>query len=247
MLRLILNIFLGLIFPSLSHAQIIQNRESVNFDSSIPASNVKVRLLKASDLLVPAIGLGYGIASMHVPVLISTDQHLQARWANTNPTQQKRIDDFILFLPAVYALGKSTFTEPIDIRNRMYGRFLATKIIQYGAIYTSKFSIGRKRPDGSSNLSLPSGHTAEAFANAEFLRMYVGKEQPWVAVLGYVIAAGTGFLRIYNNRHWFSDVVAGAAIGYGSARLGSWSFDRVNLLFQPRKVTSNHVFQAPSF
>lgn len=245
MLRLTLNILIGFIFPAVSLSQVIERRNST-IDSSL-RSSVQARKLHASDLIVPAIGLGYGIASMHVPALSSTDQHLQARWANKDLDQRKRIDDFILFLPAVYALGKSTLCEPDLVRNHMYGRFMATKLIQYGAIYTSKFSIGRKRPDGSSNLSLPSGHTAEAFANAEFLRMYVGKKQPWVAVLGYAIAAGTGFLRIYNNRHWFSDVVAGAAVGYGSARLGSWSFDRMNILLQQRKAASNQALEAPAF
>jgi hypothetical protein len=245
MLRLTFYILLGLFFPGIlcAHANELRKYPS----DSLPVSFMQSKKVLTSDFLVPVIGLGYGIASIHLPALYKTDQHLQERWANENPNQRKRLDDFILFLPAVYALGKSTFTDPVDARNRMYGRFMATKLIQYGAVYTSKFSIGRRRPDGTSNLSLPSGHTAEAFANAEFLRMYVGKEQPWVAVLGYVIAAGTGFLRIYNNRHWFSDVVAGAAVGYGSARLGSWSFDRVNLLLQQRKAASNQALEAPSF
>ncbi len=204
-----------------------------------------VRPLHASDLLVPALGLGYGIASMHVPALTSSDQHLQARWANTN--QRIRIDDYLLYLPAVYVLGKISCTETRENRTRLLGTFLTTKFIQYGSVFTTKRIVGRMRPDASSSHSLPSGHTAEAFANAEFLRMYVGKKQPWIAALGYVIAAGTGFLRIYNNRHWFSDVIAGAAVGYGSARLGSWTFDQLNRLFQQRKASSNQVLEAPSF
>jgi membrane-associated phospholipid phosphatase len=153
----------------------------------------------------------------------------------------------VLYLPAVYVLGKSAFTETGKARKRVFGSFLITKCLQYGTVYSTKRIVGRVRPDESSKHSLPSGHTAEAFANAEFLRMHMGKDQPWIAVLGYAVAAGTGFLRIYNNRHWFSDVVAGAAIGYGSARLGSWSFDRVNLLLQQRKAASKQVLGATSF
>ncbi len=203
--------------------------------------------MHASDLLVPALGLGYGIASMHVSALTEVDLRLQSRWANSHSTQRLRLDDYMLYLPAVYVLGKSVITDSRAKRNHVFGKFLATKLIQYGTVYTTKRIIGRVRPDESSNHSLPSGHTAEAFANAEFLRMYVGKDQPWIAVMGYVIAAGTGFLRIYNNRHWFSDVVAGAAVGYGAARLGSWSFDRVNLLLQHRKAGSKQVLGATSF
>ena len=31
-----------------------------------------------------------------------------------------------------------------------------------------------------------------------------------------------GVLRIYNNRHWLNDVLAGAGIGILSARIGYW-------------------------
>lgn len=28
----------------------------------------------------------------------------------------------------------------------------------------------------------------------------------WYGIAGYAVAAGTSFFRIYNDRHWFSDV-----------------------------------------
>jgi membrane-associated phospholipid phosphatase len=247
MLRLFFSILVGIGFPTLSHAQDLQGSTSLTIDTPQIRSTMPVRPLHASDLLVPALGLGYGIASMHIAALANTDRELQTRWANTNSTQRIRLDDYMHYLPAVYALGKISCTETRENRTRLLGTFLTTKFIQYGSVFTTKRIIGRLRPDASSSHSLPSGHTAEAFANAEFLRMYVGKKQPWIAVLGYVIAAGTGFLRIYNNRHWFSDVVAGAAVGYGTARVGSWTFDRLNRLFQQRKASSNQVLEAPSF
>jgi hypothetical protein len=36
----------------------------------------------------------------------------------------------------------------------------------------------------------------------------------WYGISGYIIASGTGVLRIYNNRHWLTDVAAGAGIGF---------------------------------
>lgn len=247
MLRIAFGIFVGIIFPVIVRAQISAKTESpkIEYTQSLPELNN--RALYATDLLIPAMGLSYGLASMHVGELSGFDRRIQSGLSNTNATQRIRIDDYMLYLPAIYGLGKSAFTETGKARKRVFGSFLFSKCLQYGTVYSAKRIIGRDRPDGSSNHSLPSGHTAEAFANAEFLRMYVGKEQPWVAVLGYLIAAGTGYLRIYNNRHWFSDVVAGAAIGYGSARLGSWSFDRVNLLLQQRKAASKQVLEASSF
>ena len=35
----------------------------------------------------------------------------------------------------------------------------------------------------------------------------------WYGISGYIVATGTGFFRIYNNKHWLTDVAAGAGIG----------------------------------
>jgi membrane-associated phospholipid phosphatase len=41
---------------------------------------------------------------------------------------------------------------------------------------------------------------------------------PWVAVLGYGSAAMVGWSRVYEDRHWTSDVVAGSLIGIAAGR-----------------------------
>ena len=39
---------------------------------------------------------------------------------------------------------------------------------------------------------------------------------------GYAIATGVGVMRVYNNRHWVSDVLAGAGLGILSTSLMYW-------------------------
>ncbi len=63
------------------------------------------------------------------------------------------------------------------------------------------------------HLSFPSGHTATAFALASSLSTYYS-DKKWVGLVLYPLAAITGWSRIYDNEHWFSDVAVGAAIGY---------------------------------
>ena len=70
--------------------------------------------------------------------------------------------------------------------------------------------------------SFPSGHTATAFTGAELVRLEYGDDCPWAAVGAYVVATGVGFLRVYNEQHWFTDVLAGAGVGILSARIGWW-------------------------
>ena len=67
--------------------------------------------------------------------------------------------------------------------------------------------------------SFPSGHTLNAFAGATFLTYTFCKYYPntvWripVIATSYAIAIGTGILRMASGNHFFTDVLAGAAIG----------------------------------
>jgi membrane-associated phospholipid phosphatase len=95
-----------------------------------------------------------------------------------------------------------------------------------------KLVTGRSRPDNlsldndsddfglfSGNASWPSGHTAMAFAFATALGDEI--HQP-VARYGLLAAAtAVGWSRINDNRHWLSDVAAGAVLGVASAKFAS--------------------------
>jgi len=39
-----------------------------------------------------------------------------------------------------------------------------------------------------------------------------------------LVASGVAYLRIYNNRHWFTDVVAGAGFGIISTKVAYWMY-----------------------
>ena len=115
---------------------------------------------------------------------------------------------------------------------RAGGRLAATLALA-GAVSTGvKIVVGRARPNESSEPdsydpfsgqeSLPSGHTTIAFALATALADDVGKT--WASIGLYGVATGVGWSRINDNKHWLSDVYAGAVIGVTSAKLvnGRW-------------------------
>lgn len=77
--------------------------------------------------------------------------------------------------------------------------------------YALKTVAGRKRPGTSQNRqSWPSGHTSTAFATASSLHLAYG----WKAgVPSYMVAGGVALSRLADDKHWFSDTLAGAAVG----------------------------------
>lgn len=96
-----------------------------------------------------------------------------------------------------------------------------------------------ERPDGSARNSFPSGHTATAFLGAELLRREYWDVSPWIGVAGYAVAAGTGFFRMYNNRHWLTDVIAGAGVGILSVQAGYWLYPVIARTFFKRQYLKN--------
>ncbi len=110
----------------------------------------------------------------------------------------------------------------------------ASVALAAGAVYVGKSLVGRSRPDeiGSDGddfhpltgrVSMPSGHTALAFSLATSLSDDI--HRPWATVGLYSMAGLVGLSRINDNRHWLSDVAAGAVVGIASAKFvsGKWT------------------------
>ena len=140
-----------------------------------------------------------------------------------HPFFRTKIDDYLQYAPALAAYGLDAMG--IKGRNNFRDRtmiYLLSNIMLTTTVFSVKKLSQQLRPDGSNHFSFPSGHTAEAFASAEFLYQEYKDVSPWYGVTGYVIAAITGYLRMYNNKHWLGDVVAGAGIGILSTKVAYW-------------------------
>jgi membrane-associated PAP2 superfamily phosphatase len=61
--------------------------------------------------------------------------------------------------------------------------------------------------------SFPSGHATLAFAAATVYALEF-KDRPLVPIISYTTASLIGLSRITQNRHWATDILAGAALGY---------------------------------
>lgn len=83
--------------------------------------------------------------------------------------------------------------------------------------HTTKFVIGRKRPDSNTRTAIPSGHTQAAFSIAASMTESYGWK---VALPFWCMGVFTGMTRLADNAHWLSDVVAGATVGTFFGRAG---------------------------
>ena len=132
---------------------------------------------------------------------------------------------------------------------RAGGRLGTTLILAGAASSVAKLVMGRPRPsesldaDGfvpfSGQDAMPSGHTTVAFALATALADDIGRS--WASVGLYTVAAGVGWSRVNDNRHWLSDVAAGAMLGITSAKLvnGRWRIFNLrppSILLGPRNA-----------
>jgi membrane-associated phospholipid phosphatase len=93
----------------------------------------------------------------------------------------------------------------------------ATQAVVVNALYTEIFkkAVSRTRPDSSDRLSFPSGHASSAFALATVAERHYGWK---VGVPSYLVASAIGLSRIESNRHYLSDVLAGATLGIITGR-----------------------------
>lgn len=119
------------------------------------------------------------------------------------------------------------------VAHRHIGReraaLLATSsALQCAMVYGLKYGAKVMRPDNSKANSFPSQHTAFAFMGAELMRIEYG---PWWGLGAYALAAATAAMRVYNNRHWVSDLIGGAGVGILSAQAAYWLLPLERRLF----------------
>lgn len=111
---------------------------------------------------------------------------------------------FMSIAPYVYSATKK---EPLK---RM--AMVATgQIINFGLAKIVKDSAQRTRPDGSNTKSFFSGHTSTAFVGAGAICLDAPKE---ICISSLLFASTAGYLRVAAKKHWLTDVLSGATIGY---------------------------------
>lgn len=191
----------------------------------------KISIMKGvcyKQFMVPLLFIGVGLLGV-----IFKDIHLYVdmnirNWILSIGVSQTSVADYLPHVPviAVYILGFCGIRGKHNLRDKTI-ILLLSYTISILIVQSLKSLFGIMRPDGSSFNAFPSGHTATAFMSAEFFRLEYKDKFKFISRLGYVTASITGLLRIYTNRHWLTDVIAGTGFGILSTRLSYLIFLQV--------------------
>ncbi len=178
------------------------------------------RLYRATYVGVPLVAGGL--------LVKSEDDHFRRLRNDYLPRFNRHADDYLQYAPAAVMLGlKAAGVKGRSSWGRMVVSDAFSALLMGGVVNTLKQTTHVVRPDGSNDHSFPSGHTATAFMTATMLTKEYGHRSPWIGIGAYTVAAGTGLMRMANNKHWLSDVLTGAGIGILSTELGYYLADLV--------------------
>ena len=156
---------------------------------------------------------------------------------------QTSADNYLPFVPvAQIYLGKTFGFKPKNNFKQQTINIVVANVIGASVFTTLKYTVNEERPDQSDNLSFPSGHTSIAFTNAALLYYEYKDSNVWYASSGFLFATATGILRIANNKHYTSDVLAGAGIGLASGLIVSYWNPFKSLTFGKKNKTTAFVY-----
>jgi membrane-associated phospholipid phosphatase len=220
MKRQIATLFIFLIFfiqPAWSQNDSANTYGSTGVPVKAKTKWYKTRLVKA--IAVPTVLIGYGVSCIQNHGIYSSydaRRDIQKGFSGFHTS----IDDYLIYAPYVELVALNLFK--IKCRNDFINVALLTvktELIMTAMVFSLKNITHIQRPDGTQFNSFPSGHTSEAFAAASIVHKEFKHKSVWYGVGAYTIAASVGVFRMLNNRHWESDVFAGAGFGILAAHL----------------------------
>lgn len=203
-----------------------------------PASKLWIKRNPYKALIIPAGLIGVGAALIKNPVYDRYDFFDDLEDIKGN-FKGSKIDDYLIYSPYVMLVGLNI--AKVRCENDLINTALIitkAEIINIALTFSLKKLTSIERPNGTGEFnSWPSGHTSEAFLAATIVNREFRYKSKWIGRTAYALAGTVGLFRMLNERHWLSDVVAGAGIGILSANITylthQWRFGRPGTCFIP--------------
>ncbi len=167
------------------------------FSNGIYAQNWDINLLEDINPQYPNSAIWKGVSNTTYPISFGLPVGMFI-YATIEKDKPAKIRAYEMAGSVVLAAASSQALKIIINRDRPY--------IKYNTVYPYEIE---------NDNSLPSTHTAVAFAMATTLSMQYKKW--YVVVPSYAWASAVGYSRLYLGEHYPTDVLAGAVTGAGSA------------------------------
>ncbi len=210
----------------------IETEQSVKFKWQAKDSTRKV---KKNIWLIPVIAVSYSALTYQCYESLDTriQKCSQKNKSKVQTAMSNSVTHLGLGMVQTFAFGATTIVA-FAAKNK---KLQQTVVIWGGSLLINsivtdqlKISFQRHRPNSGDpyntfdwrkgpklHKSFPSAHTSNIFTTATvFATQY--KTTKWVPPVAYAMASLVALSRIYDNAHWASDVLAGAAIGFLSAK-----------------------------
>ena len=175
---------------------------------------------RPQQLIVPSALIAVGAFGVNNGWFCSVKEQVRDGFQDLRGDCRFKVDNYLQYLPAAATLGLEYVGA--KAKHPIVERVAATATAYVAMtlmVNATKYTVKEKRPDSGSRNSFPSGHTATAFVGAELVREEYGNGY---GACAYTIATGVAVLRLYNDRHWLNDIIAGAGTGILAARIGYW-------------------------
>lgn len=201
----------------------------------------KAYKFSAKKLIVPSVLISYGVLSLLSDDLKSLNQSTRYE-TREHIIAGATIDNYMQYAPAaaVYGLNLAGVKGKHNFKDRTI-IYATSQLVSAALVLPTKHLVKEERPDGSNWFSFPSGHTATAFSSAHFMFREYKDTNLWLSLSGYPVAAATGIYRIFNDKHWVGDVVAGAGIGILSTEMAYWLFPMTSKWLSPKNEKQSFV------
>lgn len=182
-------------------------------------------------VLFTTAGIGAGLA-LDKPAFHFADHH-QTSFFHSATNITNGFGEKTIVIPALFTVfGTSFIIKDERLKTTSWN---AIKSVIATSIFTEgiKYSTGRARPfTGEDNLSfhpfsgediyksMPSGHASLAFA---IFTPFAETYSRWI----YIVPASVAIGRVYQQKHWLSDVMIGGAMGWVSGYMFNHSKKKV--------------------
>ncbi len=202
----------------------------------VPYDTIGKQTRFVPSLIIPAVLIGYGLTTISYHGLYSSwqaDEDIDRLFK----TDKFPIDNYLIFAPYVElgALVLLKVKNRDDLLNTSL-LIIKSELIMTAIVFPLKYIVGEERPysyelgeagvplsvrkqDKNAFVSMPSGHTAQAFCAATIVFREYRYKSVWYGVGAYTLATTVGLFRMINDQHWESDVLIGAGIGIFSANM----------------------------